>query len=87
VNAPRKSGAPLRVAIADDHPIIRDGLSALLDSVDGIEVVGTASNGREAVKMAVMLRPDVLVLDIRMPDLTVWAPPGRSPRPLRRRRS
>ncbi len=60
---------PVRVVIADDHPVVRDGLSALLASRDGIEVAGTASGGREAVRLAVTLRPDVLVLDLQMPDL------------------
>lgn len=60
---------PVRVVLADDHPVVRDGLSALLGSVAGVEVVGTAASGREAVRAAVTLRPDVLVLDIQMPDL------------------
>ncbi|WP_328305418.1 response regulator transcription factor [Actinomycetospora sp. NBC_00405] len=60
---------PLRVVIADDHPIIRDGLSALLSSVPGLEVVATAATGREAVRAAVTETPDVLVLDVQMPDL------------------
>ena len=60
---------PLRVVIADDHPVVRDGLSALLSSVAGIEVVGTAATGREAVRAAVTETPDVLVLDLQMPDL------------------
>lgn len=59
----------VRVVIADDHPVVRDGLSALLASRDGIEVAGTADGGREAVRLAVTLRPDVLVLDLQMPDL------------------
>ena len=59
----------LRVVIADDHPVVRDGLSALLSSVPGIEVVGTAGTGREALRSAVRLRPHVLVLDVQMPDL------------------
>lgn len=60
---------PVRVVLADDHPVVRDGLSALLASVEGIEVAGTASTGREAVRAAVTLHPAVLVLDIQMPDL------------------
>ena len=59
----------LRVVLADDHPVVRDGLSALLASVPGIDVVETAGSGREAVRAAVSRRPDVLVLDVRMPDL------------------
>jgi len=60
---------PVRVVLADDHPVVRDGLSALLSSVPGIEVVGTAGTGREALRAAVTLRPDVLVLDVQMPEL------------------
>jgi DNA-binding NarL/FixJ family response regulator len=59
----------VRVVIADDHPVVRDGLGALLGSRPGIEVVGTAASGREAVRAAVTVRPDVLVLDLQMPDL------------------
>jgi DNA-binding NarL/FixJ family response regulator len=58
-----------RVVLADDHPVVRDGLSALLSSVPGIEVVGTAATGREAVRAAVTQRPHVLVLDVQMPDM------------------
>jgi DNA-binding NarL/FixJ family response regulator len=59
----------VRVVIADDHPVVRDGLGALLASREGIEVVGTAAGGREAVRSAVTDRPHVLVLDLQMPDL------------------
>ena len=57
----------VRVVLADDHPVIRDGLTALLTAVDGIEVVGTAADGVEAVRAAVTLKPDVLVMDLHMP--------------------
>lgn len=60
----------IRVVIADDHPVVRDGLCALLSSVPGITPVGTAATGRQAIRAAVTLNPDVLVLDIQMPDLT-----------------
>ncbi len=63
------TGAPIRVLVADDHPVFRDGLAMLLGSVDGIEVVGTAANGAEAVEAAVRLRPDVVVMDVQMPQL------------------
>jgi DNA-binding NarL/FixJ family response regulator len=59
----------IRVVIADDHPVVRDGLSALLSSVPSIAVAGVASTGRQAVQAAVTLRPDVLVMDIQMPEL------------------
>lgn len=57
----------MRVVLADDHPIIRDGLAALLTATEGIEVVGTAQSGDEAVRLAVTERPDVLVVDLHMP--------------------
>jgi DNA-binding NarL/FixJ family response regulator len=60
----------IRVVIADDHPVVREGLSALLASVPSITVAGMAANGREAVRAAVTLRPDVLVMDIQMPELS-----------------
>ncbi|MFI7599474.1 response regulator [Actinoplanes sp. NPDC049681] len=60
---------PVRVLVADDHPIFRDGLAMLLASVDGLEVVGTAANGRDAVADAVRLQPDVVVMDVQMPEL------------------
>ncbi|MFA1544101.1 response regulator [Actinomadura monticuli] len=59
----------IRVLIADDQVMIRDGLAALLSSDPGIEVVGQAGNGREAVEMARRLDPDVIVMDIRMPEM------------------
>jgi DNA-binding NarL/FixJ family response regulator len=63
------TGGDLRVVIADDHPVVRDGLSALLVSVPSVVVAGVAGTGREAVHAAVTLRPDVLVMDIQMPEL------------------
>ncbi|TMR96775.1 response regulator [Nonomuraea basaltis] len=60
----------VRVVIADDHPVVRDGLAALLSTLPGMEVAGTASSGREAVRAAVTLAPDVLVLDIQMPGMS-----------------
>lgn len=63
------TGANVRVLLADDHPVYRLGLRALLDSVDGLEVIGEASTGAEAVRAAAELAPDVVVMDLRMPDL------------------
>lgn len=60
----------LRIVVADDHGVVRDGLSAVLSAIDGYELVGTAATGDEAVKAAVLLRPDVLVMDIQMPGRT-----------------
>ncbi|WP_121438476.1 response regulator [Actinomadura pelletieri] len=59
----------IRVLIADDQVMIRDGLAALLSSDPGIEVIGQAGDGREAVEMARRLDPDVVVMDIRMPEM------------------
>jgi DNA-binding NarL/FixJ family response regulator len=58
----------LRVLIADDHPAFRQGLAAMLDATDDIEVVGLASSGAEAVAMSNDLVPDVVAMDVRMPD-------------------
>jgi DNA-binding NarL/FixJ family response regulator len=70
------TGRDIRVVIADDHPVVRDGLSALLASVPSVVVAGVAGNGREAVRAAVTLRPDVLVMDIQMPELSGVAAAG-----------
>jgi DNA-binding NarL/FixJ family response regulator len=59
----------IRVLLADDHAIIRDGLKALLDAQPDLEVVGEAGNGTEAFDQALALRPDVIVMDISMPGL------------------
>jgi DNA-binding NarL/FixJ family response regulator len=59
----------ITVFLADDHAIIRDGLKALLDVQTDIEVVGIANNGREAVANVTRLQPDVVILDISMPEL------------------
>jgi DNA-binding NarL/FixJ family response regulator len=70
------TGTGIRVVIADDHPVVREGLSALLASVPSVTVAGVAATGREAVRAAVTLRPDVLVMDIQMPELTGVAAAG-----------
>jgi DNA-binding NarL/FixJ family response regulator len=59
----------IKVLIADDHQIIREGLHALLEKEPGIEVVGEAENGRTALRMARELIPDVIIMDVAMPDL------------------
>lgn len=59
----------IRVVVADDQDLVRLGVAGLLDAEDGIEVVGTAKDGEEAVRLAGELKPDVVVMDIRMPVL------------------
>ena len=59
----------LRIVVADDHAVVREGLRALLSAVEGYDLVGTAATGAEVVRSAVTLRPDVVVMDIQMPDM------------------
>jgi DNA-binding NarL/FixJ family response regulator len=59
----------IRVLIADDHTLFRDGLEALLNSVDDIKLIGTAQDGLEVVNMAGAQQPDVILMDILMPEL------------------
>jgi DNA-binding NarL/FixJ family response regulator len=59
----------IRVLIADDQRVVRDGLTMLVGLIDGVEVVGAASNGLEAVELAERDRPDVVLMDLRMPEL------------------
>jgi DNA-binding NarL/FixJ family response regulator len=59
----------IRVVVADDHPIVRAGLTALLGSIPDFEVAGVAANGREAVREVVLTKPDVALLDLNMPEL------------------
>jgi DNA-binding NarL/FixJ family response regulator len=60
---------PIRVAVADDHPVVRDGLVAMLRSEPEFEVVGEAASGADAVRLVERLAPDVLLLDLEMPGL------------------
>lgn len=59
----------IRILVADDHPIVRDGLVAILDTQDDFEVVGQAGNGHEALDHIASLTPDVLLLDLEMPEV------------------
>ena len=60
---------PLRVLVADDHPLFREGLRAMLASTPDMEFVGEASTGEEAISLAAELQPDVIVMDIQMPGV------------------
>jgi len=59
----------IRVVVADDFPLVREGVTRALNEDPGLDVVGQASTGREALALAEELRPDVMILDLRMPDL------------------
>jgi DNA-binding NarL/FixJ family response regulator len=73
VSAPQPAagevGPPVRLLIADDHPVVRDGLSGMFASDPGFEVVGEAADGAEAVRLAQALTPDVILMDLRMPGM------------------
>lgn len=59
---------PVRVVIADDHPVVRSGIRDLVDAADGLTVIGEAENGAEALQLVEEKQPDVLLLDVEMPD-------------------
>ena len=59
----------IRIMIVDDHTVVRDGLAAMIEREDDFEVVGRASNGREAVERAPALQPQVVLMDLRMPEM------------------
>jgi len=63
-----KAKQVIRILVADDHAIFRDGLRKLLEAADEIQIIGEASNGVECVKMLAKFKPDILLLDLRMPE-------------------
>ncbi len=60
---------PIKVILADDHKLVRAGIKSLLEDSDGVNVIGEASNGREAIELTGKLKPDMVFLDIAMPEL------------------
>jgi len=67
--SPTKADTKIRILLADDHQVLRSGLRALLNMEPDFDVVGEASNGIEAVKLAETLRPDIIVMDVSMPEM------------------
>jgi len=66
---PPSEDTPLRIVLADDHPLVRDALRRTLDTQPDMDVVGEASDGQEAVELCISLRPDLVLMDVRMPNL------------------
>ena len=64
-----RGGGVIRVLVVDDHPIVRQGLVGVLSDESDLEVVGEAGSGREAIGLVARLRPDVVLLDLEMPEL------------------
>jgi DNA-binding NarL/FixJ family response regulator len=69
MRASGEAGAPIRLLIADDHPVVPDGLSGMFAPDPGFEVLGEAADGAEAVRLARALQPDVIPMDLRMPGM------------------
>src|SRR3954454_11389435 len=70
----------IRILLADDHAVVRQGFKMILAAQTDMEIVGEAGNGRDAVQLAEELRPDVVVMDVAMPELKGIEPPRRRER-------
>ena len=68
-HTPERDGDLLRILIVDDHPIFRDGMRSLLESVSDLDVAGEAATGQDAIRVARALQPDVILMDLNMPGL------------------
>ncbi len=71
---------PIRILVAEDHLVARVGVTAIVNMQPDMKVVAEASNGQQAVEMFRKHRPDVTLLDLRMPGMTGWRPPPPSAR-------
>ena len=69
IRNPQSAIDPIRILVVDDHTLFREGLAALLNNAPNLEVVGEAATGREAIAQAGALLPDVVLMDIQMPDM------------------
>lgn len=78
--------SPVRILLADDHNLVRAGIRALVETIEGATIVAEASDGREAVALAIGLRPDIAILDISMKELNGIEAAGRIKRELDRTR-
>ncbi len=65
-----RAAGPIRILTVDDHPLVRDGIAAVLEDQPDMMLIGEASNGREAINVFRQLRPDVTLMDLRMPDMS-----------------
>lgn len=70
LNDMKKQNSLIRVLLVDDHPLVTEGIGACLETWDNITIVGTAATGEQAISTAIKLKPDVILMDINLPDMT-----------------